>query len=89
MLIECMIQLPQKNSISGIVCILLERKPLAVIISISAIVLRGGYCAYSNYVSHVKPRLLLSIKPFWKLRSRSVSLTGLVANQIASVVGRS
>ena len=32
MLIERMIQLPQENSILGIVCILLERKPLPVII---------------------------------------------------------
>ena len=32
MLIERMIQLPQENSIPGIVCILLERKPLPVII---------------------------------------------------------
>ena len=32
MLIERMIQLPQENSISGIVCILLERKRLSVII---------------------------------------------------------
>ena len=31
-LIECMIQLPQENSIPGIVCILLERKLLPVII---------------------------------------------------------
>ena len=32
MLIEHMIQLPQENSNPGIVCILLERKPLHVII---------------------------------------------------------
>ena len=32
MLIERMIQLPQENSIPGIVCILLERKQLSVII---------------------------------------------------------
>ena len=32
MLIERMIQLPQENSIPGIVCILLERKLLPVII---------------------------------------------------------
>ena len=32
MLIECKIQLPQENSIPGIVCSLLERKPLPVII---------------------------------------------------------
>ena len=32
MLIERMIQLPQENSIPGIVCILLERKRLSVII---------------------------------------------------------
>ena len=31
MLIERMIQLPQENSIPGIVCILLERKPLPAI----------------------------------------------------------
>ena len=31
MLVECMIQLPQKNSIPEIVCILLEQKPLPII----------------------------------------------------------
>ena len=53
---------------------------------ISAIVLLWGYCACSNCVPHFKPHLLLSLKPSWKLRSRSVSLTGLVANQIVSVI---
>ena len=37
----------------------------------------------------LKPRLLLNIKPFWKLQSCSVTLIGLVANQIVSVVRRS
>ena len=32
MLIERMIQLPQENSIPGILCILIERKPLPAII---------------------------------------------------------
>ena len=38
----------------------------------------SGYCICSNRVLHVKLRLLLDIKLFWKLWSRSVSLTRLL-----------
>ena len=87
MLIERMIQLPQESSIPGIVYnILLERKPLPAIISMnpnSAIgVMVRLLRMLKHAVPHVKLRLLLDIKPFWKLRSlrsRSVSLTRLVA----------
>ena len=70
MLIECMIQLPQENSVPGILCILIEQKPLPVILSmnpISAIVLYVEAVAHAQMVTMchmLKPRLLLT---FWKL----------------------
>ena len=52
MLIERMIQLPQENLIPGIVCILLEQKPLSAIIFYE-----------SNQRNSAMVRLLRMLKP--------------------------
>ena len=84
MLIECMIQLPQE------IHIIMETTACNYFlwIQLAQLVLWWGYCTCSNHVPHVKLRLLLDIKPFWKLRSHSLS-PDLLLCQIASVVCRS
>ena len=57
MLIEHMIQLPQENSIPGIICIIFEQKPLPAIIFYesnqrNSVTVRL-YCTCSNHVPHV------------------------------------
>ena len=67
MLIERMIKLLQENSTPGILCILIERKPLPVMNPISAIVLYVEAVAHAQMVTvcrTLKPCLLLT---FWKL----------------------
>ena len=70
MLIERMIQLPQENSIPGIVCILLERKRLSVIIFYE-----------SNQRNSAKVRLLRMLKP----RAARLNHTCLVINRSGSL----